>query len=100
MPKDQTTPWAPANAAGLARQFWRLGWIGFWIQLTLLAVSAALLIYVVAVTSDESAQRRGVDLGYFVSQGSVLILFFTTFVLALSLWLLFRVTRSTAARIG
>ena len=86
MPKNVTAPWAPANAEGLARHFWRLGWTGFWIQLALFSISIVLVIYVLSVSSAESAQRRGINLGNYVSYGSSLIMLFTT------LWC-FRYTR-------
>ncbi len=85
MPKNETAPWAPANAKNLARQFWRLGWTGFWIQLALFSISISLLI-VVSVSSAEAAQRRGINLGNYASYGSSLIMLFTT------LWC-FRYTR-------
>ncbi|MGI9320927.1 MAG: DUF3611 family protein [Thiogranum sp.] len=74
-----SVPWQPANPERLAKQFSRLGWLGFWIQLALLAVPIALLVYVLLVSSAESAQRRGIDLGNYLSYGSLLVMVFTTF---------------------
>jgi hypothetical protein len=46
MPDNPSTQWQPANPQSLAKQFTRLGWIGFWMQLALLAVPILLLVYV------------------------------------------------------
>lgn len=79
MQNNLSTPWQPANPERLAKQFSRLGWIGFWIQFALLAVPIILLIYVLFVSSPESAQRRGIDLSNYLSFGSLLVMVFTTF---------------------
>lgn len=73
------TPWQPKNPRGLARQFSRLGWIGFWIQLVLLFIPIGLLIYVLLLSSPESAQQRGIDLSNYLSLGSLVVMIFTTF---------------------
>jgi hypothetical protein len=79
MQNNLSTPWQPANPDRLAKQFSRLGWIGFWIQFALLAVPIILLVYVLFVSSPESAQRRGIDLSNYLSFGSLLVMVFTTF---------------------
>jgi len=79
MRNNPSTPWQPANPDRLAKQFSRLGWIGFWIQFALLAVPIILLVYVLFVSSPESAQRRGIDLSNYLSFGSLLVMVFTTF---------------------
>ena len=79
MQNNPSTPWQPANPERLAKQFSRLGWIGFWIQFALLAVPIVLLVYVLFVSSPESAQRRGIDLSNYLSFGSLLVMVFTTF---------------------
>ena len=79
MHNNPSTPWQPANPERLAKQFSRLGWIGFWIQAALLAVPIALLVYILFVSSPESAQRRGIDLSNYLSFGSLLVMVFTTF---------------------
>ena len=79
MQNNPSTPWQPANPDRLAKQFSRLGWIGFWIQAALLAVPIALLVYILFVSSPESAQRRGIDLSNYLSFGSLLVMVFTTF---------------------
>ena len=79
MHNNPSTPWQPANPERLAKQFSRLGWIGFWIQAALLAVPIILLVYVLFVSSPESAQRRGIDLSNYLSFGSLLVMVFTTF---------------------
>lgn len=56
-------------ASGLA---WFLG------TLALLAIPVFLLIYVLFISSPESAQRRGIDLSNYLSTGSLLVMFFTT----------------------
>lgn len=79
MPDNLTAPWQPANAESLAKQFSRLGWIGFWLQLALLLIPIFLLIYVLFFSSPESAQRRGIDLSNYLSYGSLVVMVFTTF---------------------
>ena len=86
MPKKDPEPWAPAKAEGLARQFGRLGWTGFWIQLVLFAASLFLVVFVLITGSPEAAERRGIELRHYVSHASLLIMLFTT------LWC-FRYTR-------
>ena len=78
MSSGLTEPWQPANPEGLARDFSRLGWIGFGMQLALISIPIVLLIYVVFVSSPESAQRRGIDLSNYLSHGSLLVMLFTT----------------------
>ena len=79
MPKNLTASWHPSNPESLAKQFSRLGWIGFWIQLALLSFPILLLIYVVLFSSPESAQRRGIDLSNYLSHGGLLVMLFATF---------------------
>ena len=86
MTNHTTAEWQPKNPARLAGQFSWLGWIGFWTQLVLIAIPIALLIYVLVVSSPESVQRKGIDLGNYLSYGSLVVMAFTTF------WL-FRYTR-------
>lgn len=47
MAKNLSPQWQPSNPKSLAKQFSRLGWIGFWIQLAILFIPVLLLIYVV-----------------------------------------------------
>ena len=79
MPNNMSAQWQPENAESLAKQFSRLGWIGFWIQIALLAIPVLLLVYVLFLSSPESVQRRGIDLGNYLSFGSLLVMLFTTF---------------------
>lgn len=79
MSTDLTAPWQPSNPESLARQFSRLGWVGFWMQLALLSIPLLLLLYVVFVSSPDSAQRRGIDLSNYLSYGSPLVMLFTTY---------------------
>lgn len=79
MPSTDTTPWQPANPQRLARHFSRLGWLGFWIQLALLVIPIMLLFYVTFLSDPESAHRRGIDLGNYLSYGSLLVMVFTTY---------------------
>lgn len=78
MAKKPRPPWHPTNPEKLARQFSRLGWIGFWTQLALLCIPILLLIYVVLLSAPESAQQRGIDLSNYLSHGSLLVMLFTT----------------------
>ena len=79
MSNNPTADWQPSNAPRLAKQFSWLGWLGFWLQLALLAIPILLLAYVLFVSSPESAQRRGIDLSNYFSYGSLLVMLFTTF---------------------
>ncbi len=79
MQKNLKAQWQPSNPESLARQFSRLGWIGFWIQVVLVSIPVLLLIYVLLVSSPESAQRKGIDLSNYSSYGSLLVMLFTTF---------------------
>ena len=74
-----STQWQPANPEGLAKRFSRLGWLGFWMQIALLAIPLILLVYVLISSSPESVQRKGIDLSIYLSQGSLLVMLFTTF---------------------
>ncbi len=78
MAKKDPAPWAPAKAAGLARQFRLLGFTGFWIQLVLFAASLFLLVFVLVKESPEAAARRGFELRHYVSIASLLVMLFTT----------------------
>jgi hypothetical protein len=79
MPDNLSARWEPANPESLAKQFSRLGWVGFWIQVALLAIPILLLVYILFLSSPESAQRRGIDLSNYLSFGSLLVMLFTTF---------------------
>lgn len=78
MMSDTRAQWS-SNPEGLAKWFRRLGWIGFWIQVALVSIPILLVIYVLLVSSPESAQRRGIDLSNYLSSGSLVIMLFTTF---------------------
>jgi hypothetical protein len=79
MSDNLSAQWHPANPERLAKQFSRLGWIGFWVQVALLAIPIFLLVYILLLSSPESAQRKGIDLGNYLSFGSLLVMLFTTF---------------------
>ena len=79
MATPESTPWQPAKPEKLSKQFRRLGWLGFWIQLAMLAIPLVLLIYVLFLRSPESPQRIGIDLSNYLSYGSLLVMLFTTF---------------------
>jgi len=79
MPDNLKTHWQPANPDRLGKQFSRLGWIGFWIQFALLATPILLLVYILFISNPESAQRRGIELGNYLSYGSLLVMVFTAF---------------------
>lgn len=59
--------WPHPSAQSLGQHFSRLGWIGFLMQLVLVAVPIFLLLYVLFVSSPESAQRKGIDLSNYLS---------------------------------
>ncbi len=74
-----STPWQPSNPERLGKQFSRLGWIGFWIQLVLISIPIALAIYVLFPAGFDSAQQPGIKLRNYLSYSSLLIMLFTTF---------------------
>ena len=79
MPKNPKTPWKLSKPESLARPFSRLGWIGFWMQVVLIILPVILLLYVLFISSPESAQRKGIDLSNYLSYGSLLVMLFTIF---------------------
>ncbi len=79
MSNDLTASWQPPNPERLAKQFSWLGWIGFWTQLALVVIPILLLLYVLFVSSPESAQRKGIELSDYLSHGSLLVMVFTTY---------------------
>jgi hypothetical protein len=78
MTKKPSAPWQPVNPETLAKQFSKLGWMGFWLQFVLLAITVFLLFYVLFLSSPDSAQSKGIDLGNYLSYGSLVVLVFTT----------------------
>lgn len=72
---DQLQPLDPER---LARQFSRLGWIGFWMQLVLITVPILLLFYVLVLHNPESVVRKGINLRDYLSYGSLIVMLFTT----------------------
>jgi hypothetical protein len=79
MVTSTSNTWQPVKPERLSKQFSRLGWLGFWIQVAMLAIPLLLLIYVLFLRSPESAQRIGIDLSNYLSYGSLLLMVFTTF---------------------
>jgi hypothetical protein len=79
MVTSASAPWQPVKPERLSKQFARLGWLGFWIQVAMLAIPLLLLIYVLFFRSPESAHRIGIDLSNYLSYGSLLVMVSTTF---------------------
>jgi hypothetical protein len=79
MATSAVAPWQPVKPEKLSRQFSRLGWLGFWLQVAMLAIPLLLLIYVLFLRSPQSAHRIGIDLSNYLSYGSLLVMVFTTF---------------------
>jgi len=77
MSNTVTAPWQPSKPQSLAKHFSCLGWVGFWMQLAMVVIPIALLIYVLFFSSPESAQRRGIELGNYMSYGGLLVMLFT-----------------------
>jgi hypothetical protein len=71
--------WVPKDPEKIAKHFLRLGWIGFWVQLILLSLPIFLLFYVLFIKSTESIASKGIDLSAYLSNGSLLVMLFTTF---------------------
>lgn len=68
-----------SGRASLAAAFSRLGWIGFWLQLALVAIPLALMIYALIVgRSTAPGTRSGLPLVEYLTIASVLLLAFTT----------------------
>jgi hypothetical protein len=76
--KQTGVQWQQPDPERLARQFSRLGWIGFWTQLVLIALPILLLLYVLVAGTPGSAQRRGIDLSNYLSYGGLIMTAFTT----------------------
>lgn len=79
MPKNLPETWRPSNPEKLARQFTRIGWVGFWLQLVMMMIPFLLLIYVLFVSSPGSAQRKGIDLSNYLTYIGLIEMAFTTF---------------------
>jgi hypothetical protein len=86
MATDTSTSQPLNNPEKIAQSFTRLGWIGFWIQLVMVAIPILLLFYVLFIASPESIKSKGIDLSAYLSYGSLAVMLFTT------LWF-FRYTR-------
>ena len=71
--------WQPAKPEKLAKEFSRLGWLGFWIQAVMLIIPVGLLLYFVLLRAEDTPQRLGIDLSNYLSYGSLLVMLFTTF---------------------
>src|SRR5262245_8776496 len=64
---------------GLAKTFWRLGWLGFWVQVGMVAISAGLVGYAVIFDGQGGFGTRGqLALIEYLSLAGLLILVFTT----------------------
>lgn len=70
--------WQPSNPESLAKQFSKLGWIGFWIQFVLIWFPILLLVYVVFFSGLTPFQGKRIDLSDYLSYASLLVLVFTT----------------------
>lgn len=69
---------APSIYGGLSRSFWRLGWIGVWVQIAIGSIPIALLIYAALFGSDRVGTRSGFALVGYLTIASLLVLAFTT----------------------
>ena len=74
MSESLSMQWPPADPNRLGAQFSRLGWLGFYIQLALLAVPILLTIYVLLRTNP-----TGIDATNYLSYGSLFVMIFTTY---------------------
>jgi hypothetical protein len=68
----------PLTNSRLAGSFRRLGWIGFWLQLAVGAISVALLIYAFLFGGGGISTRGRFALIEYLTIGSLLVLAFTT----------------------
>jgi hypothetical protein len=71
--------WAPRKRQSLAEQFSLLGRIGFYAQLVLLVVPLLLTVYLLLLSRSEQGSGTGINLGNYVSFGSLLVMIFTTY---------------------
>lgn len=78
MATPASASWQPVTPERLSKQFSRIGWLGFWIQVAMLAIPLLLLVYVLFFRSAESAHSIGIDLSNYLSYGSLLVMVFTT----------------------
>ena len=67
--------WPPAEPHRLAAQFTRVGWIGFFIQLALLAIPVLLAVFALLPITA----RSGLGFMDILSYGSLLVMIFTTY---------------------
>jgi Protein of unknown function (DUF3611) len=68
-----------AGSDSLARAFWRLGWIGFWAQVTIGVIPVALTVYAFIFDGNTTAGTRGgLPLIEYLTIGSLMVLAFTT----------------------
>ena len=79
MATTASTIWEPGKPERLSRQYLRLGWIGFWLQVVMLTIPLLLLVYVLLIRTPDSASRIGIDLSNYLSFGSLIVMIFTTF---------------------
>ncbi|MGI9520428.1 MAG: DUF3611 family protein [Hyphomicrobiaceae bacterium] len=68
-----------SSKSGLASQFSRFGWIGFWLQVALLVIPILILFYALFIRDRTTASAAGIDLYNYLSYGGLLVLVFTTF---------------------
>ncbi|HEX5958069.1 MAG TPA: DUF3611 family protein [Hyphomicrobiaceae bacterium] len=71
--------WSPPKRQRLAEQFSLLGKIGFWTQLALLVVPLWLTAHVFLLRRAGQGAATGINLGNYVSFGSLLVMIFTTY---------------------
>jgi hypothetical protein len=76
MSTQTESAWPLENSEKIAKLFSRLGQIGFWVQMILVTLPILLLLYVLLVNN---AKTTGIDLGVYLSYGSLIVMLFTTF---------------------
>lgn len=77
--KESKSKLFKATPEGLGKSFWRLGWVGFWIQLVLACFAIVLAVYVLFFSSSASVQQRGLGFSEYLALIGLLILLFTIF---------------------
>jgi hypothetical protein len=73
------TGWPTETRGRIAHQFSFFGRVGFYLQLTLLVVPILLSVYVLLFRRPDQGGSRGIDLGNYLSFGSLLVMIFTTY---------------------
>jgi hypothetical protein len=79
MSDESEVGWSRQKRQSLAEQFSMLGRIGLYAQLVLLVVPVLLTVYLFMLGRSDQGAGTGINLGNYVSFGSLLVMIFTTY---------------------